>query len=76
MQNFINIDKIAIIFEERNQIIVLKVQNYYNSLVYLYMRLKKILYFVYRKSTILVKILINISVKALIIIYIFSIYLI
>jgi len=76
MQNFINIDKIAIIFEERNQIIVLKVQNYYNSLVYLYMRLKKILYFVYRKSTILVKILINISIKALIIIYIFSIYLI
>jgi len=76
MQNFINIDKIAIIFEERNQIIVLKVQNYYNSLVYLYMHLKKILYFVYRKSTILVKILINISIKALIIIYIFSIYLI
>ncbi len=51
-------------------------QNYYNILVYLYIYLKRILYFVYRKNTILVKILINISIKALINKYIFNIYLI
>jgi len=51
-------------------------QNYYNILVYLYTYLKKILYFVYKKSTILVEILINISIKALINTYIFKIYLI
>ncbi len=51
-------------------------QNYYNILAYLYTHLKKILYFVYKKSTILVEILINVFVKALIDTYIFSVYLI
>ncbi len=50
-------------------------QNYYNILIYLYTHLKRILYFVYKKSTILVKILINISIKVLINKYIFNIYL-
>ncbi len=39
------------------------------------MYLKKILYFVYKKNTILVKILINVSIKVLINKYIFNIYL-
>jgi len=51
------------------------VQSYYNILIYLYIYLKKILYFVYKKNTILVKILINISIKVLINKYIFNIYL-
>ncbi len=50
-------------------------QSYYNILIYLYIYLKKILYFVYKKNTILVKILINISIKVLINKYIFNIYL-
>ncbi len=50
-------------------------QNYYNILIYLYIYLKKILYFVYKKNTILVKILINISIRTLINKYIFNIYL-
>jgi hypothetical protein len=51
-------------------------QNYYNILAYLHTHLKKILYFVYKKSTILVEILINVSIRALINTYIFSVYLI
>jgi len=51
-------------------------QNYYNILAYLYTYLKRIFYSIYKKSTILVEILINISIKILINIYIFSIYLI
>jgi len=66
MQSFINVNKIAIIFKERNQVIVSKVQNYYNVLAYSHTHIKEILYFVYRKSTILVEILINISIKVLI----------
>jgi len=50
MQNFINVNEIAIIFKERNQVIVLKVQNYYNILIYLYMHLKRILHFIYKKT--------------------------
>ncbi len=76
MQSFINVNEIAIIFEERNQIIVLKVQNYYDILIYLYTHLKKILYFVYKKSTILIEISINVSIRALINTYISSVYLI
>jgi len=51
-------------------------QNYYNISIYLYTYLKRILYFVYKNSTILVEILINISIRALIDIYIFNVYLI
>jgi len=51
-------------------------QNYYNILAYLYTHLKKIFYFVYKKSTILVKILINMLIKVLINTYIFNVYLI
>ncbi len=51
-------------------------QNYYNILIYLYIYLKKILYFIYKKNTILVKILINVSIKVLINKYILNIYLI
>ncbi len=76
MQSFINVNEIAIIFEERNQIIILKVQSYYDILIYLYTHLKKILYFVYKKSTILIEISINVSIRALINTYISSVYLI
>ena len=37
-------------FKERNQVIILKTQNYYNILIYLYIYLKRILYFVYKKA--------------------------
>ncbi len=50
-------------------------QNYYNILAYLYIYLKEILYFIYKKSIILVRILINVSIKVLINKYIFNIYL-
>ncbi len=74
MQSFININKITITFKERNQIIILEVQNYYNISTYLYIYAKEILYFVYKKSVILDVILINLLIKIFINKYIFSIY--
>ncbi len=49
-------------------------QNYYNILLYLYTHFKEIFYFIYKKNTILIKILINVFIRILINKYIFNIY--
>ena len=74
MQSFININKIAITSRERNQIVISKMQNYYNTSTYLYTYAKESLHFVYKKNIILDVISINLSIKALINKHIFNIY--
>ena len=52
MQNIINRNIIVIFIANRNNIIIIKMQNYFNILKYSHIKINKILYFIYIRNII------------------------